>query len=197
MVTPALIDRFNSKEGYEVFPDAFDFLRDLAKLRHKRQRPEVIVGLITNSDDRVPDVLSSFGLRLEKRRLDQKSAEPSNVLCPDIDFVTLSYDVGHEKPSRHIFNQATSMASEISCQGSVDSQWHRLYIGDELEKDAFGAIDAGWDAVLVDRENQYQTAVSKPAGKDDWVASLPVTVAKGRRVPVVPSFAPLRDIIGL
>ena len=75
----------------------------------------------------------------------------------DIDFTVLSYDVGFEKPSKQIFAAADEMlASLLSAdqkkEGVDPDEWRKVYVGDEYEKDVVGATQAGWKAVLVDRE---------------------------------------------
>ena len=69
------------------------------------------VGVITNSDPRVPDVLSSLGLRVSPVRWGTKTEDPASVASRDyeIDFSVMSYDVGHEKPDRRIFEAAEEM----------------------------------------------------------------------------------------
>lgn len=76
----------------------------------------------------------------------------------DIDFTVLSYDVGFEKPSRQIFAAAdemlTSLLSADRQEEGVDhDEWRKVYVGDEYEKDVVGATQAGWKAVLIDRES--------------------------------------------
>ena len=61
--TQKLFQRFSSSDGYELQPHATELLH------HLRNRPatrfdRVVVGVITNSDDRVPGILSSLGLRV-------------------------------------------------------------------------------------------------------------------------------------
>jgi FMN phosphatase YigB (HAD superfamily) len=73
----------------------------------------------------------------------------------DIDFTVLSYDVGFEKPDNRIFAAAEEMlASHLEAeQQQVNSdEWSKVYVGDEYEKDVVGATQAGWKAVLIDRE---------------------------------------------
>jgi ribonucleotide monophosphatase NagD (HAD superfamily) len=68
--------------------------------------------------------------------------------------VALSYDVGHEKPDRRIFDAATEMLAETVAskdKGLTINDFDKLYVGDDLEKDYDGAKAAGWYAVLLDR----------------------------------------------
>lgn len=192
-IAPELINRFNSKEGYEVFADAFDLVRDLATARRRSAAPKTVVGLITNSDDRVPDVLSSLGFRVNTRRLGEPDLQTA-IEPPDIDFTLMSYDVGHEKPHRRMFDAAKEM---LASSRDLDlDEWNFLYVGDELEKDAFGAMDAGWDAVLVDRDSRYDAKVS-PAEKKNLLSSLPQMLIADRKVSVIRDFNPLRVILGI
>jgi FMN phosphatase YigB (HAD superfamily) len=47
------------------------------------------------------------------------------------------------------------LASLLAADGQqqVDaSEWRKVYVGDEYAKDVIGATQAGWKAVLIDRE---------------------------------------------
>jgi FMN phosphatase YigB (HAD superfamily) len=75
--------------------------------------------------------------------------------------VVQSYDVGHEKPDRRVFDAATALLSEkLVDEGKGESvdDFEKLYLGDDLENDYLGARAAGWDAALIDRENLVDKA---------------------------------------
>ena len=101
-----------------------------------------IVGVITNSDDRVPSILSSFGLQVGLWRHGNGS-RASLKAEDDIDFVMLSYDVGFEKPDPKIFDATKQM---------LPGQERFLHVGDDLQKDYLGATRAGWEGILLDRQ---------------------------------------------
>lgn len=157
----------------------------LRKRKSQNTPGKIIVGIITNSDDRVPGILEDFGLMINPRRF-AASAEPPKVhsksletlfvasdedsvpspgtnllLRPadpeshdDVDFVILSYDVGHEKPDRRIFDAASSTLQKVLAKHDPKlnaNDFYKLYVGDDLNKDYVGAQRAGWGAVLVDR----------------------------------------------
>ena len=135
--------------------------------------------MITNSDDRVPDILSTFGLRVSPLRFGSGAASPlllSNNISTeseksattatntgepttgqnqvsnfDIDFTCISYDVGFEKPNREIFAAAEEMAGRVIGRGKrVDTDdWLKIYVGDEFGADVAGALGAGWNAVWI------------------------------------------------
>lgn len=125
-------------------------------LRQTRAQPstspwrweKTIVGVISNSDDRVPSVLASLGLNVQPRRVGSKIRRIAE--SEDISFVVHSYDVGFEKPDRRIFNAATGILG--SSLGSVDD-YQKLYVGDSVSNDYIGAEKAGWHAVLIDRHD--------------------------------------------
>ncbi|CAO2648030.1 Nn.00g089520.m01.CDS01 [Neocucurbitaria sp. VM-36] len=157
-----LLKRYSTKEGYDLYGDVHPFFEMLRNgSTHDTSRAtwiwdKTIVGIITNSDDRVPGILESFGLKIGPRRVgtaDQRSAEACSR--DDIDFVVLSYDVGFEKPDRRIFDAATEMLKETLAgnqQGLSTQDFEKLYVGDDLEKDYDGAEAAGWDRVLLNRD---------------------------------------------
>lgn len=114
------------------------------------------MGVITNSDNRTADILTSLGVRVNPLHYGEKpSALTSQKGDFDIDFTVLSYDVGAEKPDKRIFTAAEEMLGGLleAEQQSIDlDQWSKVYVGDEYDKDVVGATDAGWRAILVDRE---------------------------------------------
>ncbi|KAK6435762.1 hypothetical protein LTR95_008047 [Oleoguttula sp. CCFEE 5521] len=149
-LAPKLIERFNSKEGFTMYPDVLPLLQKVRE--HGRENGgKVVVGVITNSDDRTPDILKSLGLKTD-------ATVPSGPGDFDIDFTVMSYDVGHEKPDRRGFEAAEELLRTTMQRSPAPNEvfdpdsWHRIYVGDEYEKDVQGALGAGWHAVLIDRE---------------------------------------------
>ena len=125
--------------------------------------PEPIIGVITNSDDRVPSVLSSLGLEVGRRRygLAGEALDPRSNMEDDVDFVVMSYDVGYEKPSRDIFDAAKQLVR--SNWGSLNQEDRFIHIGDDLKKDFEGAERAGWESVLLDRDGIHKEHGSRKA----------------------------------
>jgi FMN phosphatase YigB (HAD superfamily) len=125
----------------------------------------VVVGVITNSDDRTPDIIASLGLRIRSLRYGEASGAIDLSDAADIDFAVISYDVGHEKPDKHMFAAAESLAINILAQNGGEStetlpgDWKKIYVGDEYDKDVIGSLGAGWQAVMIDRETRV--------GRDD------------------------------
>ncbi|KAF2464743.1 HAD-like protein [Lindgomyces ingoldianus] len=160
--------RFSTKEGYVMYPDVlpfFEMLRHskaLSNSSHSWRWEKTVVGVITNSDDRVPRVLESLGLKIGPRRAGSSALRTERgSLDHDISFVVLSYDVGYEKPDPRMFNAAADMLRATLSDGSADAKTHSiddfdmLYVGDSVEKDLVGAARAGWDSVFVDRIGAY------------------------------------------
>ena len=151
---PLLLHRFWSKDGYQLMPDVQHLFQGLRSLKIQRDS-SVIVGVITNSDDRVPDILTSLGLEVSPLRYGSpKAALPDPEQPRDIDFSVMSFDVGYEKPDRRIFQAAEDVVSEIRSASSpsgaspIDT-YQKVYVGDDYEKDIVGALNAGWNAVLI------------------------------------------------
>jgi ribonucleotide monophosphatase NagD (HAD superfamily) len=119
------------------------------------------VGVVTNSDDRVPGILSSLGFTINQTlRFNSEFPEVLSAAKQQnqIDFSCMSYDVGAGKPSRLIFDAAEAMASRFSAAKSMledlalpdkTTPWLKIYVGDEFENDVVGAINAGWNSVFV------------------------------------------------
>ena len=160
-----LLQRYSTKEGYDIYPDVVPFFR---KLRTKQSSgaekswpwEKTIVGVITNSDDRVPGILSSFGLKVGPRRVDtpdQRTAEAA--LEDDISFVVLSYDVGVGKPDPAMFDAAVDSLKETLHERGDElraEDFEKVYVGDEMQNDYYGAQTAGWQALFLDRTNTFE-----------------------------------------
>ena len=130
---------------------------------------KTVVGIITNSDDRVPGILESFGLSVGHRRAGTTTERKSSAnegSVDDIDFVVLSYDVGVEKPHANMFRAAETLGETVAGleNGTLDDEFDKLYVGDEVEKDYFAAKEAGWGAVLLQRPSNTHAQVDMGKG---------------------------------
>ncbi|EUC47372.1 hypothetical protein COCMIDRAFT_90319 [Bipolaris oryzae ATCC 44560] len=165
-LTSELLEHYSSSKGYKVFDDVnplFSMLRN-AKQQRSYSWPwgTTIVGIITNSDDRIPSVLSSFGLDVASRRYSNNgSTKEVNMTArdQDIDFVLLSYDASVEKPHPVIFSLAEELLGDVLSsrtdtqgRGLQASDFEKLHVGDDLDKDYLGAKGAGWGALLLRRD---------------------------------------------
>lgn len=83
------------------------------------------VGVISNFDPRLNDILSNVSLKQY------------------LDFIITSYEIGYSKPDERIFKSAIE-----KCNVPVKPS-EALHIGDDIVKDYQGARAAGWHAVLV------------------------------------------------
>ncbi|KAG9206909.1 hypothetical protein G6514_000199 [Epicoccum nigrum] len=168
-----LLQRYSTKEGYDIYPDVVPFFRKLqTKTSSETENlwpwEKTIVGVITNSDDRVPGILSSFGLKVGPRRVDTPDERTAEVaLQDDISFVVLSYDVGVGKPDPAMFDAAVDSLKEIldGCGDELRAEdFEKVYVGDEMQNDYYGAQTAGWQALLLDRTNTFEK-IFKEQGK--------------------------------
>ena len=153
----ALLTTFSTRKGYELFPDVIPLFRSLMDLKQKLQGPgnasSLIVGVLTNSDDRVSSILSSLALSVGPWRYgtDLTKKQHPDGHRNDFDFVAFSYDIGFSKPDPRIFNVTKDMV-----QKSTGQDLRCIHVGDELEKDFYAALDAGWQGVLIDREGAHR-----------------------------------------
>jgi REG-2-like HAD superfamily hydrolase len=126
-----LYNLFSQAESWRVFPDVEETLRDA-------RTQGLHLGIISNWDERLRPLLRELNL------------------LPLFDSVTISCEVGEEKPAAAIFRAALD-ASGIPAAETV-------HIGDSLEDDVRGAVAAGMRGVLVQRSNfapmPAQTVVS-------------------------------------
>lgn len=170
-----LLDRFASREGYALYPDVPEFMARMREVKtNLAQRQSqytfgpfdrVVVGVLSNSDDRISAVLKSLGLSVGDMRADQDvssmrlpgfeerapNEDSNNTELHDLDLIITSYDAGAEKPSRTIFDVAKRQALRLT--GSQDeSSWVCVHAGDDYAKDYQAAIDAGWEGFYIPRE---------------------------------------------
>lgn len=173
-----LLTRYSTSAGYHMYPDVKPFF---SMIRRSNEQANVglpwkwdktVVGIITNSDDRVPGILESFGLKVGPRRVGSRALHSAKATVDDdISFVVLSYDVGFEKPDRRLFDAALEMLKETlaeagnGAEGQDVDDFEKLYVGDTIEKDYFGAKRAGWNALVIDRLGQLRD-------KDEQIESI-------------------------
>ena len=138
-----------------LYPDVLPFFKLLRQMKAASNGDSAwskpIIGVITNSDNRVPSILSDFGLKVGSRR-HGNDIQASFGAEDDINFVMLSYDVGFEKPDSEIFDAAKQM---------VSGQERFLHVGDDLKKDYVAAKRAGWEGILLDREVKQKQEIVK------------------------------------
>lgn len=121
---------FSTDEVYGAFEDARGILQKL------HSNPEFVTVVASNGDPRIPQVLKSLDLL----KYFQKTY--------------ISYEMNVSKPDRafydHIIDDLRGpfTPKDVMLQNS----WH---VGDELQKDLNGAVNAGWNGVLVDRDGAY------------------------------------------
>lgn len=152
-LAPSLLHRFSSAEGYALTDPALPSLLRAARaaLAASSTVDKAVVGVITNSDDRVPSILSSLGLRTGPLRAGgMTDGDGGGGKEPwDVDFHCMSYDVGYAKPDGRIFDAAVGLAGEVAGSGGGEGEWVKVYVGDEFGADVVGGLRAGWNVVLV------------------------------------------------
>lgn len=157
-----LLKRFSSAQGYKLQPQVRGFFQQLRDFKKSTSDDPLTIGVITNSDDRVPSVLSSLGLRVDNCRYGTLSPIP-DPLDSDINFVIMSYDVGFEKPDPRIFDAARKLGSIVNGRNLEPSEC--LHVGDNVTKDLRAAEEGGWKAFLMNPD-------SNPAGLEINLAFL-------------------------
>lgn len=137
-VIDEILSRFEGEQAYEVYPDVLHFIEE-AKTKH----PDVILGIVSNTDPLVYTLLKNLGL------LDYFNGN-----------IFLSYNLDVKKPSKEIFDYVLKdlterypmLARNLGIEQLRSQCWH---IGDEAMNDMYGAEGAGWNGVLIDRSNKY------------------------------------------
>ncbi|KAJ3056486.1 Haloacid dehalogenase-like hydrolase domain-containing protein 3, partial [Rhizophlyctis rosea] len=145
-----LYDGFTKADKFEVFPDVPQTLTQLHQkgvtlgiitnvrslpIPHPSYHPRPAFSSPTNplthhqptqSDDRTLQIIHSLSLHTY------------------FTFILTSYACGLEKPDPRIFQEALRLAN-------LDDPRGAMHVGDHLERDYEGAIEAGWKALIVDR----------------------------------------------
>ncbi|CED84819.1 Predicted hydrolase (HAD superfamily) [Phaffia rhodozyma] len=158
-LAPRLIDRFSSSEGYRSFDDTIPCLTALSQMG-------VRTGVLSNADDRILMVLDSL------------SISPLLSSPP-----TLNYTSGYSKPDARIFHFAIDQARAgrplvssgyegTGAGANPHSGWagvaetdgedtlkdlkpeEVLMVGDELEADYKGSLEAGLRSLLIRRPTE-------------------------------------------
>ena len=136
----ALYQHFSSSAAYELYPDVLPFLERMKEIRQNTEGPMFIIGIITNSDPRVKDILESLNLKIAmpKFSTEVRSFEDTfrrtgeDLNNPDVpmsqwkapwegdlstdksfDFLATSYDAKSEKPDTGIIHYAASMVNLV------------------------------------------------------------------------------------
>ncbi|KAF7729723.1 Haloacid dehalogenase-like hydrolase domain-containing protein 3 [Apophysomyces ossiformis] len=107
--------------------EAYEMFPDVVSTLNDLKTQGFHMGVISNSDERLVSVVESL-------KLNQY-----------FDFIMPSSLAGYEKPHPEIFRKALRLVGT-----SVDPK-EALHIGDDEIKDYRGALEAGWNAVLLER----------------------------------------------
>ncbi len=111
---------------WELFPDVQPILTELSRLG-------IRLGVISNFDRRLYDILAHLGVR------------------DAFDHVVISSEIGVRKPTARIFRVAARRFNvELN---------EMLHVGDERDTDFMGARAAGLDALFVDHENENLSSI--------------------------------------
>lgn len=137
-----MYDHFTSAAAYELYPDVQPFLASMRELKAEwpsADDPPVFVGVVSNGDPRVKNILQNLGLRvgihglpdppnfserINKDAMDATKASDLQQIMKspwfddynklnDIDFLATSYEADAEKPDPKIFDFAGSVASVV------------------------------------------------------------------------------------
>ena len=142
-IIPNLLKRFSSAQGYKLQPHVLELFQQLRETR-SFTNDSLRVGVITNSDERVPSILSDLGLRVGNGRygLSNQVSDRSE----DINFVAMSYDIGFEKPDPRIFDAARKLGS---IGNKTLEPYECMHVGDDVYKDLYAARAVGWRGYVV------------------------------------------------
>lgn len=127
-VAEKLIDLYETDEVWGKFERTNELINAMKK-------DNKTVGVISNFDPRLINILRRMKLM-------------------NFDFIITSYEARCEKPDIKIFNLALERAAGF--QFGLVYPGESLHIGNEIEKDCEGALDAGWSSILINSEKQMK-----------------------------------------
>jgi putative hydrolase of the HAD superfamily len=122
-----LFDLFAHAQAWKLYPDAFEAL-------HEIRARALYIGVISNWDERLRPLLDELGI------------------APLLDSITVSCEVGAEKPDSEIFRAALRAAGVEAAQA--------LHVGDSIEEDVRGAEQVGLRAAWIDRGDDRASLLS-------------------------------------
>ena len=124
-------ETFVSQSGWALCPHAREALEAITDWRRQDSEPDVMLGVISNWDDRLPLLLRRLGI------------------AHHFDMIVTSHELGIEKPSAGIFDRARALAG-------VATGARCVHVGDSFKRDVVGAATAGkgWEAVHVCSEEE-------------------------------------------
>lgn len=137
--------KFTSGSGWQLFDDV-SILKTL-----KAQYPEILLGVVSNTDSRLNLILDSLGILSYFQYSDEVLTINSNSL-------------GIAKPDPGIFSFALSMANSVrhevpELSYSMDIKPSRcLHIGDHPHLDYDASLNSGWNSLLLDRTKKTPTS---------------------------------------
>lgn len=120
-----IYDVFRGKESWRVFEDVLE-----SKILDQLKDRGVVLGVISNWDSRLPEILENMGL------------------ARHFDFILASTVVGSAKPDGKIFQEALQHSGVLAHEA--------CHIGDEPATDIQGAQDAGIHPILIDRDRRHK-----------------------------------------
>jgi len=123
----ALWDHFAAAKHWRLIAGAAEAWRRLEARQADGRR--LVVGIASNFDSRLESVCSRL---------------PPLASCP----LFISSRLGHRKPSPAFFR---AVEARLGLKPE-----ELLLVGDDLANDYQGALAAGWRAILVDRDNQFE-----------------------------------------
>ena len=129
-----ILEPFEGKV-YKTFPDLSQLLTTVKKISKTK------IGICSNTDPLYHSVMKYL-----------KNTN-SDFVLPDQKFVYLSYDIDTKKNKVGEFFKIAFNSAEKEIEHLEPKDcWH---IGDELENDLVGSINAGWTGICIDRGDNY------------------------------------------
>lgn len=144
-IADSLISCYGTSECWHKYPGTIELLDSLRKR-------DVILGVISNFDERLETVLKDTGIHRY------------------FTFVLTSYDFGMEKPSLPIFEEALRLGKLY--RGEEISTREAIHVGDRVDNDYFGAKNAGWSAALVKHNEVHEGHDDDKVPREDIFTNL-------------------------
>lgn len=214
----ATYQHFSSQAAYQLYPDVRPFFQMLKHIRSDRSNPQVYVGVVSNSDPRISNVMKSLGLKIgvrpavnaeEAAQAGKKAAREGKDISDvyklrnlydesnDLDFVVTSYEAGHAKPHKEIFSSADFRAalllwSEIVSQAmgpSMSAMQKSLSAFPRIRRFGDALSNMSYMHVGNDYEEDYRGALAS-----EWQALYLVREGEGKYMKGAETVSSLTEV---
>ncbi len=121
----------NALIAYFENPSSYRLFPEVGEVLEELANQGILAGIVSNWSESLPTLCEGLGI------------------ANQVDFIVASAEVRAEKPEREIFERALFRAGV--------SPEETLHVGDHMDRDVKGAVQAGLRAALLDRNTEFES----------------------------------------